>query len=84
MVSKNVTSSLATYSKRKSHVGKVSHRPLLTGVVAKRTASSRLITMNEKILNTLRNFLLKYKQFRIQLDQNNEVAWMATCHWFTF
>ena len=80
MVSKNVTSTLATLAKKRSQVEKNACRALLTGVHVKQTASSQLMSATSKLFKTSRKFLWRHTKFRIQLDENDELAcWANIC-----
>ena len=52
MVLKNVTLALSTLAKKRSQVEKNARRALLTGVLAKQTASSRLMLATSKLFKT--------------------------------
>ena len=58
----------------------VARKSILTGVVAKNTVTSRLLSMTARTLKKSRNFLWKHKKFRVQLDEYDEVAcWGVIC-----
>ena len=58
----------------------VVHKSILTGVVAKNTVNSRLLSSTARMLKTSRKSLWKHKNFRVQLDEDNEVScWGVTC-----
>ena len=77
---KNVTSTLATLAKKRSQVEKNARREILTGVVVKRTSSSRLISATSKLFKKSRKRLWSHTKFRIQLDENDELACWANIY----
>ena len=52
----------------------VARKSILTGVMAKNTINSCLLSTTARMLKTLRNFLWKHKNIRVQLDEDDEVA----------
>ena len=65
---------LATVDKKRSKFEKNACRELLTGVLVKQTASSWLMSATSKLFKTSRKFLWRHTKFRIQLDENDELA----------
>ena len=58
----------------------VAHKSILTGVVAKNTINSRLLSTTARMLKTSRKSLWKHKNIRVQLDEDDEVAcWSVIC-----
>ena len=77
MVSKNLTSTLATLAMKRSRDLKFSRKTLLTWVVEKNTTTGRLLAMTARTLKTSRISLWKHKNIRVQLDEDDEVACCA-------
>ena len=61
MVSKDLTSSLATLARKWSRDFVFDHKTLLTGVVAKKIATDHLLAMTARMLKTSRLSLWKHK-----------------------
>ena len=58
----------------------VARKAILTGVVAENTVTSRWLSTTARTLKTLRKSLWKHKNFRVQLDEDDEVAcWGVIC-----
>ena len=75
-----MTSAFATLAKKRSQFENNAHRELLTGVVMKRTSSSRLMSATSKLFKTSRKSLWRHTKFRIQLEENDELAcWANIC-----
>ena len=56
------------------------HKAILTRVVVKNTVTSRFLSTTARTLETSRKSLWKYKNFRVQLDEDDEVAcWGVIC-----
>ena len=80
MVSKNRTSALTTLARKRSWDLVFACKTLLTGVVAKNTINSCLLSTTAKMLKTSRKSLWKHKNIRVQLDEDDEVAcWGVFC-----
>ena len=53
---------------------------ILTGVVAKNTINNRLLSTTARMLKKSRKSLWKHTKFRVQLDEDDEVAcWGVIC-----
>ena len=52
----------------------VARRAILIGVVEKNTVTNRLLSTTARTLKTSRKCLWKHKNFRVQLDEDDEVA----------
>ena len=74
IVSKNLTSVLASLAKKKSHNYMVAHKYILPGVVGKNTVNSGLLSTTARMSKTSRKFLWKHKNVRAQLDEDDEFA----------
>ena len=58
----------------------VACKSILTGVVVKNTVNSHLLSTTTRMLKTSRKYLWKHKKFRVQLDEDDEVAcWGVIC-----
>ena len=52
----------------------VARKSIVTGVVAKNTVNSRLLSTLARMLKTSRKSLWKHKKIRVQLDEDDEIA----------
>ena len=52
----------------------VARKSILTGVVAKNTVNSPLLSTTTRMLKKSRKFLWKHKNIRVQLDEDDEFA----------
>ena len=79
-VTKNVTTTLYSFGKSRKTDISIAHREIKTAIVARSTLRNRMVVTMSKLLHVSRKMLHKYTKFRVNIDENDEVAcWDLIC-----
>ena len=79
-VTKNVTNALSAFGKSRKTDISIARREIKTAIVARSTLRNRMVVTMSKLLHVSRKILHKYTKFRVNIDENDEVAcWDLIC-----